>query len=508
MQMAATTSGLLGASAAGRIPVAAFGQWSGVDENATDGESFATQMSQRMSRDDEAITTGKVVCNQSTSETVAKYAAKNLADGSAAMNSLMIKTTRLLVTTQVAKTKSGAEYNANKTTSKAKSGTSSAADLAGVDASAEKMQSTVTAVSAQVAIPTEKPVMALAAGASGRSVLQASAKSLEHGAAEAGSTQAIGQVVEDAAISHQNVANAKDVQGELNSGQSNVVFENAIVDEQGAEKKSATDTGAIADRVEGIALDGVKLPVANALHGAKSKELQGRTHAARRDDASITATVVPTSTVAKVAAVTAGESAAHSNAHAGGTAGTVAASIVNANVDVNHSAFSTGHSGDGAAAKVGEAFGRLDAASGNATAMVIAASDRQVEVAVENAAHGVVNVKAELVAGGIQATLTAQSSQASDALRATLPAMSAYLESERVQVGGLTVHSGGSTEMHLGNGASGESDGQSGTAYEKSPMGSGMQRATPIRSVIHATEIDSSDRVAMYGMGAKINVVA
>ncbi len=84
---------------------------------------------------------------------------------------------------------------------------------------------------------------------------------------------------------------------------------------------------------------------------------------------------------------------------------------------------------------------------------ILSATPTALEVGVPSGTHGWLKIRAELNgAGGVNASLTGTSSASAASLRSDLPALSSYLEAEKIQVGGVAVH----TTVHTAEISSGD----------------------------------------------------
>ena len=133
--------------------------------------------------------------------------------------------------------------------------------------------------------------------------------------------------------------------------------------------------------------------------------------------------------------------------HSGGVAGAMASAAgANTVLQAPVAAAQKGTSGDGAATLLAAhgGNGELTSASGaqaamNETHRTLVATPTVLEVGIPNGTQGWLKVRAELTGGGVNASLSAASSAGQEMLHRELPALTTYLQQEKVAVNSLVV---------------------------------------------------------------------
>jgi hypothetical protein len=127
---------------------------------------------------------------------------------------------------------------------------------------------------------------------------------------------------------------------------------------------------------------------------------------------------------------------------------------------------------------------------------LIAAGPTRLEVGTLDGTHGWVQVRAELGTGGdVRASLTG-SAAAHEALRAAVPGLAGYLQTEAVSVSGIAVHrtAGGNGSGLAQNGGGSSAEAQSGRGQGQGGDSGGAGRDSPAGSG--------------YGSGSEANQIA
>jgi len=141
---------------------------------------------------------------------------------------------------------------------------------------------------------------------------------------------------------------------------------------------------------------------------------------------------------------------------------------------------------------------------------MLTATPTALEVGIQNGTHGWLKVRAEMADGGVvNASVSAASSAGQEMLHRELPAMTAYLQEEKVAVNAIVVHaplaagaeSGSSTGM---DGAGGQTPQRNSEEGEQQNVGKsisdGSDKATTYRS-LHGIDEDGSLSLATYASG-------
>ena len=117
---------------------------------------------------------------------------------------------------------------------------------------------------------------------------------------------------------------------------------------------------------------------------------------------------------------------------------------------------------------------------GGAPAKLLVSTPRQMEVGINDGAHGWVEIKAQNISGQVSASLLTASSEAHSALHDQLPGISQYLAERQIGVQGLTVGQSHAFASSGGGGAFGQApEHGSGQNQPNYPPGFAAQASTP-----------------------------
>jgi hypothetical protein len=134
----------------------------------------------------------------------------------------------------------------------------------------------------------------------------------------------------------------------------------------------------------------------------------------------------------------------------------------------------------------------LLASSLNGAPRTLTATPTALEVGIQNGTHGWLKVRAEIADGGaVNASVSASSPAGQELLRRELPALTAYLQQEKVAVNAVVVHAPSAAGTESRSSASG-TDGLGGQTSQRSNEGGGQQRYTG------NTTSDGSDEAPTY----------
>jgi hypothetical protein len=115
----------------------------------------------------------------------------------------------------------------------------------------------------------------------------------------------------------------------------------------------------------------------------------------------------------------------------------------------------------------------------------LTATPTTIEVGIQNGTHGWLKVRAEMTDGGVvNASVSAASTAGQEMLHRELPALTAYLQSEKVAVDAVAVHS---TEPKLQGGDAGMDGGSGGQMQQEGNDGGGHQKGVT-ETAFHGTD--------------------
>ncbi len=140
---------------------------------------------------------------------------------------------------------------------------------------------------------------------------------------------------------------------------------------------------------------------------------------------------------------------------------------------------------------------------------MLTASPTTLEVGIQNGTHGWLKVRAEMVEGGVvNASLSAASSAGQEMLHRELPALTAYLQGEKVSVNAVVVHaplaagaeSRGTAGMDSADGQTPQrsNEGEDQQRYRGAAALNGADEATTYQSV-HGVDEDRPLSIATGG---------
>jgi hypothetical protein len=143
------------------------------------------------------------------------------------------------------------------------------------------------------------------------------------------------------------------------------------------------------------------------------------------------------------------------------------------------------------------------------TPRMLAATPTSLEVGIQNGTHGWLKVRAEMADGGVNASVSAASSVGQEMLHRELPALTSYLQEEKVGVNAVVVHAPTSSGTD-GRGSSGM-DGTGGQTQGRNNEGDerqsfrkatsdGLGETTTYPS-LHEVNEDGTLSLAAYGRG-------
>jgi len=142
---------------------------------------------------------------------------------------------------------------------------------------------------------------------------------------------------------------------------------------------------------------------------------------------------------------------------------------------------------------------------------MLAATPTSLEVGIQNGTHGWLKVRAEMTDGGVvNASVSAASSAGQEMLHRELPALTAYLQEEKVAVNAVIVHSPSAAGMDARS--SSGTDGAGGQTPQKGNEGEDQHQnfgkatlnssdGTTTYQILHGVDEDGSLPLAAYVSG-------
>ena len=128
---------------------------------------------------------------------------------------------------------------------------------------------------------------------------------------------------------------------------------------------------------------------------------------------------------------------------------------------------------------------------------MLTATPTSLEVGIQNGTHGWLKVRAEMADGGVvNASVSAASSAGQEMLHRELPALTAYLQEEKVAVNAVIVHAPLAAEMTARN-STGMAD-AGGQEPQRSDGGKG-ERQNPAEPGVNGPGVHESDEMKTYG---------